>query len=205
MMSASSTVIQEIDVMRKYGLASLAFYYYDFREDRKKDIRGLLSSVLVQLCDQSDAYHDILSNFYSDHRRGIQYPSDDELLRCLKNLLELPGQAPIYLIIDALDECPKNSAMPSPREEVLTLVEQLIESRVSNLRVCVTSRPEIDIKTILEPLAFRSVSLHDASGQQEDIGDYIESIVSTNKKMQNWSLHYKQLVIDVLTRKADGM
>ena len=205
MPSASSTIIQEIDVMRKFGLASLAFYYYDFREDQKKDIRGLLSSVLVQLCHQSDAYHDILSNFYSTHRRGIQNPSDDELLRCLKDLLELPGQAPIYLIIDALDECPKTSAIPSPREEVLTLVEQLIESRVANLHVCVTSRPETDIKVILEPLTFRSISIHDESRQMQDIEYYIRSVVDTDPKNRRWKQEDKQLVIDHLTRYADGM
>jgi hypothetical protein len=205
MVSASSTIIQEIEVMRKYGLASLAFYYYDFREDQKKDIRGLLSSVLVQLSHQSDAYHDILSNFYSTHHRGIQNPSDDELLRCLKDLLEQPGQAPIYLIIDALDECPKTSAIPSPREEVLTPVEQLIESRVANLRVCVTSRPEIDIKVILEPLTFRSISIHDESGQIQDIEYYIRSIVDSDPKNRRWKQEDKQLAIDHLTRYADGM
>ena len=81
--------------MRKCGLASLAFYYYDFREDKKKDLRGLLSSVLFQLCDQSDFYHDILSTFYSTHRHGARSPSDDELAECLRELLELSGQAPV--------------------------------------------------------------------------------------------------------------
>jgi len=205
MVSASSTIIQEIEIMRKSGLASLAFYYHDFREDQKKDIRGLLSSVLFQLCDQSDAYHNILSNFYATHRRGIQNPSDDELLRCLKDLLELPGQAPIYLIIDALDECLNTSAMPSPREEVLTLVDQLIESRIANLRVCVTSRPETDIKVVLEPLTFRSISIHDESGQIQDIENYIKSVVDTDPKNRRWKQEDKQLVIDHLTRCADGM
>ena len=69
--------------MRRCGLASLAFYYHDFREDQKRDRRGLLSSVLLQLCDQSNPYHKILSTFYSDHRDGAQNPSDDELAGCL--------------------------------------------------------------------------------------------------------------------------
>ena len=168
--------------MRKSGLASLAFYYYDFREDQKKDLRGLLSSVLFQLCDQSDSYHDILSDLYSTHRQGAQNPSDNELLTCFKDLLELPGQAPVYLIIDALDECPNTSAMPSPREEVLTLLEELIESRLANLHICVTSRPEIDIKVILQPLAFRSISIHDERGQMEDIENYIRSVINTDPK-----------------------
>jgi len=179
-------------------------YYYDFKED-KKDLRGLLSSMLFQLCDQSDSYHSIISSFYSTHLNGAQSPSDDELIRCLIDLLKLPGSQPIYLIVDALDECPSTSSLSSPREKLLSLLEDLVEAQLPNLRICVTSRPEVDIKTILEHLAFRSVSLHDASGQKKDIKDYIESIVNTNKKMRDWNLQHKQLVIDTLTKKADGM
>jgi len=203
--SASSTVIEEIETMRKCGLASLAMFYYDFREDEKKDRRGLLSSVLFQLCDQSDSYHDILSTFYSTHRHGAQSPSDDELVRCLKELSELPGQAPIFLIVDALDESPNTSSLSSPREKVLMLVEDLVDSGLPNLRICVTSRPETDIKSVLEPLTFRSVSLHDERGQKEDIENYIKSVVNTNRNMRRWKPEHKQLVIDVLTERADGM
>jgi len=84
-------------------------------------------------------------------------------------------------------------------------LEDLVEAQLPNLRICVTSRPEIDINAILEPLAFRSVLLHDESGQKMDIIKYIESIVNTNKNMKVWNREDKQLVIDVLTKKADGM
>ena len=94
----------------------------------------------------------------------------------------MPGQAPVYLIIDGLDECSNTSAIPSHRAEVLNLVEQLVQSRLANLRLCVTSRPEIDIKVVLEPLAFRSISIHNASGQMEDIENYIRSVVNTDPK-----------------------
>jgi hypothetical protein len=205
MVLASSTIIEEIETMRKTGLASLAMFYYDFREDEKKDLRGLLSSVLFQLCDQSNFYYDILSALYSTHRDGAQSPSDHELVRCLKELLSLPGQAPVYLVVDALDECSNPPAVSSPREEVLTLLEDLINSQPPNLRICVTSRPEIDIKPVLEPLAFRSVSLHEERGQREDIENYIKSVVNTSKKMRRWTPEDKQLVIEVLRRRADGM
>jgi hypothetical protein len=201
----SSTIIEEIETLRKSGLASLAMFYYDFREDQKKDLRGLLSSVLFQLCDQSDSYYNLLSTFYSTHRYGAQSPSDDELVRCLKDLLNLPGHALVYLIVDALDECPNTSALSSSREAVLALLEDLIDSQLSNMRICVTSRPEADIKSVLGPLSFRSISLHDESGQIEDIENYIKSVVNTNRKMRRWSSEHKQLVIDVLTKRADGM
>jgi NACHT domain len=205
MMLASSTIIENINLMRKSGLASLAFFYCDFREDEKRDLRGLLSSVLVQLCHQSDSYCQILSSFYSEHANGSQHPGDDELIQCLKNILEVPGQAPVYLIVDGLDECSNTSAMPSPREKVLMLLEDLIDSQLPNLHLCVTSRPEIDIKIALEHLTFRSISLHDEDEQRKDIGDYIRSVVNTDAKMRRWRAADKELVIDVLIKKSDGM
>ena len=201
----SSVVIEEIETMQKSRLASLGIFYYDFREDRKRHVSGLLSSVLFQLCDQSDSYYDILSAFYSTHSNGAQSPSDDKLVQCLIDLLKCPGERPVYLVIDALDECPSTSSLSSPRENLLSFLEDLVEAQLPNLHICVTSRPEVDIKAILEPLAFCCVSLHDESGQKMDIVKYIESVVNTNKNMQNWDLEYKQLVIDVLTKKADGM
>jgi hypothetical protein len=191
--------------MRKSGLASLGFFYHDFRDDQKKDRRGLLSSLLVQFCHQSDSYCDILSKLYLEHANGSQRPSDSTLLRCLIEIVKLPGQAPVYLIVDALDECPNTSSMPSPREKVLKLMEELIDLQLANLRICVTSRPETDIKAVLEPLAFHSVSLHDESGQMEDIENYIKSVIKKDPRNRKWKAEDKQLVIDVLIKNADGM
>ncbi len=191
--------------MGKSGLASLAFFYCDFREDVKRDLRGLVSSILVQLSHQSDSYYHILSKFYSDHAKGSQDPVDDELVECLKDILGVPGQAPVYLIVDGLDECSTISATPSPREKVLTFLKDLVDTQLPNLRICVSSRPEIDIKDVLEPLTFRSVSLHDETGQWEDIGDYIRAVVNTDPKMRGWRAADRELVIDVLMKNSDGM
>lgn len=158
--------------------------------------------MLVQLCHQSEPYCDILSKFYSGHGSGLQHPSDDELIACLKDVLELTGQAPVFLVVDALDECSDISDIPSPREKVLHLLEELIELRVPNLRLCLTSRPEADITLVLRPLASCSVSLHEERGQMQDINNYIKSVVND---MRRWKSEHKQLVIDVLTKRADGM
>jgi len=200
----SSTIIEDIRAMQKAGLASLAFFYCDFREDRKKELRGLLSSFLVQLYYQSDSYFDIISNFYSEHILGSRPPSDDALAECLKDLLKIPGLAPVYLIVDGLDECPNPSVVRSPRAEVLSFIEELIETQILNLRVCVTSRPEVDIKDVLDPFIFYSVSLHDESGQKRDIEDYIKSIINT-RKTRRWREEHRKLAIDVLTEYSNGM
>jgi len=190
--------------MRKSQRASLAFFYCDYSEDQKKELRGLVSSLLVQLCHQSDSYVDILFNLYLKHGSGSRQPSDDALVKCLKKFLKLQGQVPIYLIIDALDECSVASLLPT-RNRILTLVEDLIDSQIPHLHICVTSRPETDIKAILVPLTFLSISLHDEIGQIGDIESYINWFVNDDRIMRRWDATNKELVIDVLTKKADGM
>ena len=191
--------------MCELGLASLAFFYCDFRDNQKKRLRGLLSSLLVQLCGHSDAYYGVLSNFYSSYNNGAQQASDVELFQCLKQVLELPDQPTVYIVIDALDECPAMTGFPSPREEALELVKDLVELQIPTLRLCVTSRPEADIEPVLNPLVFRSVSLHDETGQAQDITEYIKFVVNSDPKIRAWRRADKELVIEVLTGKADGM
>jgi hypothetical protein len=157
---------------------------------------------LVQLCEQSNAYSTILSDFHVAHGRGSQHASDNELLACFKGMLKLSGQATVHIIIDALDECPISTGLPSPREKILEFVKELNNSHIPNLRICVTSRPEADIVPVLEPLAFRSVSLHGESGQVQDIAEYVRSVIH---EMRRWKVTDKQLVIDELIKKADGM
>ena len=108
-------------------------------------------------------------------------------------------------MIDALDECPDSSGMPSSREQVLDLLKELVELSLSNIHICVTSRPEVDIRTALEPLTFRQVSLHHQSGQKKDIVEYVTSVVHSDSKMRRWRDEDKKLVIDTLSDRADGM
>jgi hypothetical protein len=201
----SSTVVEDVDLMRKRGLASMGFFYCDFRDDHKKNLRGLVSSLLVQLCAHSDVYSTILFEFYSAHDDGSRQASDDALIACLGSILKHPNQAPVYIIIDGLDECPNSFGMPSPRERVLVFFKGLIGLQLKTLHICITSRPEVDITFTLAPLPFHTISLHDERGQKQDILNYLNSVVHTDAKMNRWRAEDKELVIDVLTRKADGM
>jgi len=127
------------------------------------------------------------------------------MVECLKEMLGSETQGPTYIILDALDECPITSSIPSPREEVLDLVDELVGLRIPNLRICVTSRPEHDIQTVLKCLSSSPVSLHDESGQQQDIADYVSSVIRSDRRMQRWREEDKDLVIKTLSEKADGM
>ena len=189
------------------GSAILAYFYFDFRDLDKQTCHHLLLSLVFQLSARSSPYCDILRRVYETHEKGIRQPSDDTLKECLIEMLRLPGQGPIFIVLDALDECPDSSGFPSPRDEVLQLVKELVELRLEELHICATSRPEVDIRVVLEPLAFRTVSLHDESGQKTDIADYIRNAVklSSSMAMKRWRDDDKNLVISTLTERADGM
>jgi hypothetical protein len=205
LLPTSSTIIQEVKAKCDRGLALMCYFYFDFKTSAKQGIRGLLTSLLSQLCAKSDPCYHILSEMYSDNNAGSQKPGNHSLITCLKAMLELPQQPINYIILDALDECSNTSGFPTPREEVLCLLEDLVDLNLPNLRICATSRPEIDIRDVLDPLTSSQMSLHDQSGQRKDIIDYITNVVHSDRRMRKWRPEDKQLVINTLSAKADGM
>jgi len=201
----SSAIIQDIERMHAVGLATMAYYYFDFRDVKKQDCYGLLSSLVSQLSAESDSCYNILSQLYSDNMNGTREPDIDSLKECMKVMLNLPGQGPIYIIVDALDECPNLSGTPSAREEVLELIEELVDLELPNVHLCAASRPEVDIRMILDPLTTLKISLHDETRQKEDIVQYIKSVVYLDRNMQRWNEDDRQLVVVTLSDKVDGM
>ena len=185
----------------------MAYFYFDFRDISKQHWRDLVPSLLTQLSARSGPRCDILSRYYSDHDDGARQPSDATLTKCLKEMLTPPDQLPIYLIIDALDECSNISGIPSPRDKVLRLIRELADLGLPKLHICVTSRPEVDIRDVLEPLTSRRVSLHDQSGQQKDIEDYVRSVIYSDSEpiIRRWREEDKELVVEMLSKQADGM
>ena len=201
----SSVIIRDIKSLSDSGLACMAYFFFDFKDTGKQDSRALLSSLLIQLSDRSEQCCDILVGLHSSHQQGSHQPTDDSLARCLEDMLTAIEQVPIYLIFDALDECPDDLGIPSSREKVLKLVKGFIQLRHPNMRLCITSRPVFDIRTRLEPLATQQLSLHEESGQKQDINNYVTSVVRSDERMKRWREDEKNMVIEKLTEKADGM
>jgi hypothetical protein len=200
----SSAIIEDIDITCKTELATIAYFYFDFRNINKQRRRDFVSSCLTQLSAQSIRYRDIVHRLYLAHYSGRQPPSDGVLTECLKDILLLPSSDPLFIVMDAIDECPNSSGVPSPREQIMGLVEELVNLRLPNLRLCVTSRAETDIRVAFEPLSSFRVSLHGENGQKEDIANYIRTFVRSDRRMRKWREEDKELVIRELTEKADG-
>ena len=205
MLIVSAGIIQYILTLRDSGKATLAYFYFDFRDEQKNNVRDAVTSLLVQLSAYSKPCRDIVYRLRSAHGKGTQQPSNEILIDCLKEMLTITAQQqPIFIVMDALDECP-NAGIPTPREEVLKLVTDLVNLQLPKLRICVTSRPEINIQMKLRPLTVHELSLDDKTRQKADIADYINSVMSSDTRMKKWPDEDKRLVVGELSDRADGM
>ena len=203
----SSAIIQDIMALQKARKATIAYFYFDFRDIDKQNLHNALLSLLTQLSARSDSYCDILFHVHKAHDNGAYQPSTETMITCFKEMLALPDQGPVYIILDAIDECLNSSGILSARKQVLDFLKDLVGFQLPNLHICVTSRPEIDIRTALEPLASYSISIHDQNGLKRDIEDYIRSIIYSDPEtmIKHWRDEDKQRVMEALTERADGM
>ncbi len=183
----------------------MTYFYCDFQDPKKQDVSYLLASLLAQLSAKSDPCYNILSALYSKYDGGLHQPNEDASMECLKSILKIEGQPPIYIIIDAVDECPISSDIESPCDCVLVLVENLAMLCLSNFHICLTSHPKADIRASLESITSHSISLHDESGQKNDISDYISFVIHSDQNMRRWTDDNKNIVIETLSQKADRM
>jgi hypothetical protein len=63
----------------------------------------------------------------------------------------------------------------------------------------------MDIRMVLEPLMSLKISFHEECGQKADIMEYIKFVVRSDQNVRRWKEEDKQLVVDTLSEKADGM
>jgi hypothetical protein len=205
MLTISAAIIQHIMTLRDTGSVSLAYFYFDFRDEQKQNVRKAVTSLLIQLSAYSLPCCDIIHRLFSAHGKGTQQPSIGTLIDCLKEVITVTAQQrPAFIVMDALDECP-DDGIPAPREQVLKLVNDLVSLQLPNLRICLSSRPEIDIRTILQPLAGHAISLHDEAGPKTVIANYVSAVVSSDARMRKWRDEDRMLVVEGLSERADGM
>ncbi len=203
--TTSSSIIQDIQAAVEANLASMAYFYCDFRDRRKQSVDGFLASLLIQLSAQSDPCRDILFSLYSTHAHGSRMPSDRIMTRCLVDMLKYLVQEPTYIVVDGLDECPGNPGFPSPRATLLELFRELVNLHIPNLHICILSDLEPEIEFVLYPLASRRVCFHEESGHSQDIIHYLRTMLRTHPKMKGWKADDKEVVINTLFRKAEGV
>lgn len=176
--------------------AVVAYFDFDFRNPAKRNITGLLSSLVFQLARRSKKCLALLKAAHSSPISSVQ-PSDSVLTELLKDMLSQSGRT--FILADALDECDEAAR----RIDLLPLLEEVMGLGL-DICVFVTSRPERDIRDHITPLSTYTLNLHRNSQHQETIASYITSQLST-AEYETWSYTVRTKATEVLSSKSDGM
>ena len=179
---------------------AVAFYFFDFREDKAQGVEKMLRCLIDQLARQSASAFDNLESLYNRCRSKERQPAQNELLTALHDIINCFRN--VFIVLDALDECNQN-------EERAKLLKTLSELEMwEGLKIITTSRPEQDIKTAMERSAYPRTSICiESSLIQEDIRAYVHARLRSDTSLRRWrnnpSIQAK--IENVLSEKANGM
>ena len=200
-MDSSSTIIDHIQAncleVRK---SALAYYYFDFNEPTTQKAANFLSSVIAQLCFQCSVLPDGVKRLYQRCNDGNQTPTCKDLLTALMGSLE--GFEDVFLLADAVDECPKEN---NEREDLLKILKCIHGWANSSLHLLITSRRETDIESALAPLlCLPAISIGSAQ-IDADIQVYVKSELEILSREKRWPRDLVNEVEETLVRGATGM
>lgn len=200
----SSSVIHHLQ--REYkddASTAVVYFYFTFSDAKRQESDGMLASLIKQVCCHRPNIPDLVNDLGEYKKKGMR-PSTEELQNSFISTLR--GFTNVYIIIDALDECPN---INTQRDELIEILHYILDSNLNNLHLFCTSRKESDIDVSLrrqfsEPgRGALDISSH-LQEIERDIGEYIDSTL-TNTKYSSWPIHIKAEVREVLTKKSDGM
>jgi hypothetical protein len=172
-----------------------AIFYFSFSDSYKQTDRNLTVSLVAQLCNKEPGLS-VLRQAYEKPERS--QPSLDELQRIL--YASIVSYDILFLHLDALDEC---AEVEDVRQMVLDGVQQLLKG-ATNVRVLVTSRDVPDVRACMEVLGATQLNIV-AETVDADIGRYVSSQLSRDRKLSRLDSPTRTLIEDTLSNKANGM
>ena len=191
-----STAIQSVlSHRRSDARIGIAFFYFTFNDDSKRDHSAMLRALVLQLSNQLQDGHADLVRLYNAHKPGT--PPSPDLLECLRSLTERFEQ--VYIMLDALDESP----LDGPRRYVLEALETIRGWALQGLHLFITSRDERDIHESLNLSTTQKVAMQNA-GIDQDIGNFISARLKTDRSLQKWR-KYHDKIQDTLAERAKGV
>ena len=191
-----STAIQSVLRHRKSdSRIGIAFFYFTFNDESKRDESGMLRALLLQLSTQLRDGHADLVRLYNSYQTSTA-PSR-VLIEHLRFLIERFNH--VYIMLDALDESPRDG----PRGHVLDALETMRGWALQGLHLFVTSRDERDIHEFFDLSTTQKVAMQNARIDQ-DIANFISGRLNTDRNLQKWRKH-RDKIQETLARRAKGV
>jgi Cdc6-like AAA superfamily ATPase len=199
----SSTIIEHL--MDTHPDQLLLYFYFDFTDASKQTFDNVLRSLISQLYHKRKDTQKLLDSLFSSCGNGRSQPTCESLC---KVFLQMINQAQeIYIVLDALDECPKRKGPHS--EGLLAWIQSLLDLEQRNVHLLVTSRPEHDIELVLRKIARSDEDIVPIQSGliEDDIRSYVHTRVRTGDGLKRWKSRPDVLdeIQSVLMEKSQGM
>jgi len=166
----------------------IAFIYFNHKENHSAV--DLVGSLLKQLLQQGTELSPALHDLYAKHVKRNTRPSLTEISDYLVS--ESRAVTKVYVVLDALDECPVDQDI---KDKVLSLLQKL-----PSLHLLVTSRPSTNIST-----HFNAVQL-DIRADDHDMEMFVRDRLQENRNLKRYVRQdFKEPLIHEVVRKSDGM
>lgn len=177
----------------------MAYFYFDFNTAAKQQVSTCFSLLVGQLCSQVHVLPPYIRQVHSRCAKGNHQPSLTELIQMLTSFGD--DFDDVFIVIDALDECPKDGE----RGELLDSISDIKSRLIDNFHMLVTSRREPDIEAVLLTLATTPAISLQGSHVDMDIQAHISHQLATDPKLKKWSPEIKHEIELALTTGANGM
>ncbi|KAL6918448.1 hypothetical protein FSST1_009943 [Fusarium sambucinum] len=185
-----------LDDLLSSDLHTTLAFFFDFNDTRKQTLDDVLRSLAAQLYQTKRAPAKKLDELFACGKNGQEKPDTKALSACIDNMIGAAG--PVFIIIDALDEC----------IETWQMLQWLECSNFDNARILITGRPEQELKIGLFRLFGRQncISL-DKKAIDADIWSYVDTELKERPYFvdMNLSPDVLNLVRDKIGNGADGM
>ncbi|KAF2135962.1 uncharacterized protein K452DRAFT_322729 [Aplosporella prunicola CBS 121167] len=199
----SSTIIEDLSKALTESQPML-YFYYSFTDTRKQSTENTVRSLICQLYQKRKDVQRVVDLLFSSHENGRKQPGLESLYSTFQNMIQQANE--VWIILDALDEC--QTREDTQAEGLLSWLRSLVASKVANVHLLVTSRPEQDIESALETWTQPENRVPIQSDLiMDDIRAYIHARVRTYEGLSRWqsSPDVQNEVETALIENADGM
>lgn len=172
-------------------------FYFTFSDQRKQSYEALLRSLVAQLGTQRPGLA-ILREMY-DQRHKLQGGLSLQGLESII-LAVLARYSTVFVVLDALDECPEEG---DARSKLFDGLDHLART-APNLKLLVTSRDIHDIQESMESLPAERLPL-ETRAVDKDIDTYVSHQLLRGQYFKRLGQESRDLIQKTISAKADGM
>lgn len=196
---ASSIIEKLIAHCRRKTETAVAFFYFDFADDEKRDCGNMIRSLIRQLCQPNMDVPQALTLLYSSCNDGTTQPRLESLLSVLREIIQQFQE--VFIVLDALDECGES-------EKFLEVIECVIGWEIDGAHVLLTSCQEHNIERRMNKICKEKDRVGVRGEEvQNDISIYVRSEIRTDPNLKQWQKWpgLQKEIEETLIGKADDM